>query len=76
LYVTYSTSKSGLLIEKKYINTGATILLLLKEQTVQGTRPAVLEASTLINLGSRAKYVLVYRGRRWKFKFTLAARPC
>jgi hypothetical protein len=26
----------------------------LKEQTVQGTRPAVLEASTLINLGSRA----------------------
>jgi hypothetical protein len=43
---------------------GATILLafenrsmLLKEQTVQGTRPAVLEASTLINLGSRgAKY--------------------
>jgi hypothetical protein len=26
----------------------------LKEQTVQGTRPAVLEASTLINPGSRA----------------------
>jgi hypothetical protein len=31
----------------------------LKEQTVQGTRPAVLEASTLINLGSRdSKYYL------------------
>jgi hypothetical protein len=29
--------------------------LLLKEQTVQETRPAVLEASTLINLGSRDK---------------------
>jgi hypothetical protein len=38
---------------------GDTILLAFegtwKEQTVQGTPPAVLEASTLINLGSRAQ---------------------
>jgi hypothetical protein len=36
---------------------GATILLAFegtdREQTVQGTRPAVLKASTLTNLGSR-----------------------
>jgi hypothetical protein len=32
---------------------GVTILLAFEGTDVQGTRPAVLEASTLINLGSR-----------------------
>jgi hypothetical protein len=72
LYVTYTTSKSRLLIEKKnntifhsfnlknirFLVEGATILLAFEgTDSSRNSTSHVLEASTLINLGSRgAKY--------------------